>query len=339
MSLFRVSVMHTECANYFADTLRVKASLIWVRSMSESSTPIAVGLDIGGTKIAGGLVTANGRITSRLQVQTLPKRGGEGVFNDSFKMAESLIESAEREGITVTGIGIGLCELVDLAGTVSSDQTIKWRGVPVRERFSQLAPTVIEADCRAQALCEARLGAGREFPTFLYVTIGTGVSCTLIIDGQPYRGARGATGTIATQPLSVRCDACGEMSRTALEKVASGPGLVSLYNELATISATCAEDVLSAAANHEPKARRAIDTASESLGGVIGLLVNTLDPQAVVIGGGLGSAAGYYWQSLEQQSRRHIWSDLHRDLPIIQAHFGADAGLVGAGLTVLGRSE
>ncbi len=146
---------------------------------------MAVGLDIGGTKIAGGMVAANGRIASRSRVPTLPERGGEAVFNDSFKLAESLIESAADDGITVAGIGVALCELVDLAGTVSSDQTIKWRGVPIRERLSVIAPTVIEADCRAEALCEARLGAGREFPIFLYVTIGTGVSSTLIMDGQP----------------------------------------------------------------------------------------------------------------------------------------------------------
>ena len=304
--------------------------------MSDSSTPMAVGLDIGGTKIAGGLVATDGQIVPRAQVPTLAERGGEAVFDDSFRMAESLIESATQEGITVAGIGIGLCELVDLAGNVSSDQTIKWRGVPVRERFSVLAPTILESDCTAQALCEAQLGAGREFSTFLYVTIGTGVSSALIIDGQPYRGAHGATGTMATQPMPVRCTACGKTTRMVLEKIAGGPGLVSMYNEQATNTATCAEDVLAAAANHEPAARRAIETASESLGGVIGLLVNTLDPQAVVIGGGLGSAAGCYWQAIEQQSRRHIWSDLHRDLPILQASFGADAGVVGAGLTVLG---
>ena len=252
-------------------------------------------------------------------------------------LAGDLQREADALAVRPAAIALGVCELVDLAGNVISDQTIKWRGVPIRERFGGRLPVFVEADCRAAALCEARLGAGRNFGSFLYVTIGTGISCTLVIDGRPYRGARGATGTMATSPLPVWCSECEGISRTALEKLAGGPGLVTRFNQLTGANVQGADDVLAAASKGEPSARRIIADAGESLGGMLGALVNVLDPHAIIIGGGLGSAPGLYGNIIEAATRATIWSDTQRDLPIVRASFGADAGLVGAGLVALDR--
>src|SRR5262245_24947602 len=114
-------------------------------------TECAIGLDVGGTKIAGGLVAPDGKILSSRSIPTLPQRGGEAVLQDALSFAASLQEEARAAGRNPVALGIGVCELVDSHGNVMSAQTIPWRGVPVRERFARLAPALVEADARAAA--------------------------------------------------------------------------------------------------------------------------------------------------------------------------------------------
>ena len=167
----------------------------------------AIGVDVGGTKIAAGLVKfPAGELIVRRQIPTTPARGGEAVFADVLHLCEELIVAARGVARSVNGLGIGVCELVDLDGNVASENCIAWKGVPVRERLSKLAPTVIEADVRAAASAEAAFGAGQRFKQFLYVTVGTGISCCLMLEGRPFTGAHGETGTMASSPLSVLCE-------------------------------------------------------------------------------------------------------------------------------------
>jgi glucokinase len=117
-----------------------------------------------------------------------------------------------------------------------------------------------------------------------------------------------------------------------LEEVASGPALAASFN------VGRAEDVLSAAERGDPGAVRAVRDAAEALGSGVGWLVNVLDPEAIVVGGGLGLAGGLYWDALTASVRRHIWAPGTRDLPIVQAGLGADAGLIGAACRAGDRS-
>ena len=143
-----------------------------------------IGVDVGGTKIAAALVTfPKAEVCARRQIPTAPTRGGDAVLADVLRLCEELIVAAQSQNQRVHCIGVGVCELVDLEGTVVSENCIAWKGVLVRERLSKLAPTVIEADVRAAALAEAAFGAGKPFKQFLYVTIGTGISCCLVLDG------------------------------------------------------------------------------------------------------------------------------------------------------------
>jgi glucokinase len=305
--------------------------------LGDSLARCAVGLDIGGTKTAGGIIAADGRITLQETISTLSQRGGEAVADDAFQLAQRLTHQAEELGQVPTAIGVSICELVSREGTIVSDETIQWRGLAVERRLSRLKPTVIETDSRAAALCESRYGAARDFPIFLYVTIGTGISCSLVIDGQPFVGARGMTGTMATGPLTIMCSACGTLSAVVVERIAAGPAIRTRYNELAHSMAEGCESVLTEADRGNAIARDVILTASECVGSVIGLLVSVLDPHAVVVGGGLGSAAGLYWESLQAATRRHIWSPAHRQLPIVQGAYGNRAAMVGAALVALDR--
>src|SRR5262249_42065566 len=155
---------------------------------------------------------------------------------------------------------------------------IDWTSLPVRERLATLAPTTVEADVRAAAVAESALGAGRPFRNFLYLTVGTGISCCLVLDDAPYLGARGLTGTMASSPLSVPCERCGHINRRTLEEIASGPGLVARHRATGATAAT-GQQVLAAAIAGDPHAKGIVESASEALESHVALLVGTLDPE------------------------------------------------------------
>ncbi|HWQ15578.1 MAG TPA: ROK family protein [Roseiflexaceae bacterium] len=291
----------------------------------------AIGIDVGGTKIAGGVVDlAAGRVLARRAAPTRPERGGAAVLEDALALAYALRDAASGLGLTPRGVGVGVCELVDQAGNVTSGHTVAWAGLPVRARFAEVAPAVVEADVRAHALAEARYGAGQPFRLFAFVTVGTGISSCLVIDGRPFAGARGNALILASSPLSAVCERCGALNRPVLEEFAGGPGLVARYNEQAGARAQRAEEVLAAAAGGDVAAAEVVRSAGFALGVSLGWLVNVLDPEALIIGGGLGTAGGLYWDTLVDAARAHIWAGVARGLPIIPAALGPDAGLIGA---------
>ncbi len=299
-------------------------------------TNCAIGLDVGGTKIAGGIVAfPAGQVLTRRIIPTQPERGGEAVLLDTLELARQLIADAVAAGMEPVGVGMGVCELVDPHGQITSSQTIDWNGQPIQSRLAALAPAVVESDVRAAALAEARLGAGRGFRNFAYVTVGTGISYTLMLDGRPYAGARGNALVLASGALTYVCPACGVTADVVPEEIASGPGLVAAYNRRHPGQAQRGEDVIAAAALGDPDAIHVVRSCGEALGNVVGFLVNVVDPQAIVVGGGLGLAGGLYWDSFVAATRQHIWADAARDLSIMPAALGVDAGIIGAAALVI----
>ena len=291
----------------------------------------AIGVDVGGTKIAAGIVCfPSGKILHKETIPTLPARGGEGVLADCVSLAQRLKAHAEDSGHQVEGIGLGIAELVNLKGEITSEYLIKWQGIPAKEQLSQISPTQFESDARAPALAEALFGAGRPFTNFVFLTIGTGISYCLVLDGQPYAGAHGHAIMVASGALTSECEKCGAVQDQVLEEFAAGPSLVARYNQRANAPLSSGEAVTAAAKSGDPIAQEIVRSAGAALGNSVGFLINVLDPQAVVVGGGLGLADGLYWDSLVASTRKHIWSDVSRNLPILHAELGADAGLIGA---------
>jgi glucokinase len=243
-------------------------------------------------------------------------------------MAKELVD--QIAGRELAGIGVGVPELVDPSGDVTSDQTIAWRGVRVQEEMARLAPTCVESDVRAAALAEAVYGAGRNLQSFVYVTIGTGISSCLVQEGRPYTGARGNALVFASGFLTFTCPTCGQVTRFVLEEYASGPALVDRYQRRTGRRILGAEEVLAGVDAGDAAAVEVVRTAGKALGAGIGWLVNVLDPEAVIVGGGLGLAGGLYWSSMVESTRSHIWAEAGRDLPILTAATGVDAGIIGA---------
>lgn len=210
---------------------------------------LALGIDVGGTKIAAALVSVGtGEVLAR---HVEPTRVAE---RTPAEILAACVALADR--VTVSppvAVGIGLCELVDLDGRPTSAATVDWRELDVAAAFAHLGPVLIEADVRAAALAESRLGAGRDIDApWLYLSVGTGISHTLVLDGVPYAGARGNALVVGAPPV---------------EHVASGRAL-----------------------EGRPELR---DAAARAFGGALAFLVNALDPAIVVVGGGLGLVDEY----------------------------------------------
>jgi glucokinase len=287
----------------------------------------AIGIDVGGTKIAAGLVGfPSGTVLERQIVSTEPRRGGQAVLDDALSMARTLLEKAAARKLEPAGIGVGVAELVDLGGNITSFHNIPWQGLPVRDAFDLLAPAVLESDVRAAARGEALLGAGQSFRVFAYLTVGTGISACLVQDGHPYAGARGNAIVLASGTYGLECPHCGAWAERVLEDYAAGGALVARYGR----DSTQAEEVLAAAAAGDERATVVVTSAGRALGQAVGMLVNLLDPEALIVGGGLGLAGGPYWTSLVETLRPAVWSPSTRELAVLPARLGVDAGLIGA---------
>jgi glucokinase len=300
--------------------------------MIARSDSCILGIDVGGTKIAAGLVDpATGTVSHRETIATAAARGGPAILDDTLALARRLAAAAAQEGRPLARIGVGVPQLVDTAQHIRSTYNFDWTDQPVRQRLSEIAPATLESDVRAAARAEAAFGAGRGHDPFAYVTIGTGISYCLVIAAAPYAGAKGYAIHFASSALHVRCSSCGHLEAPVLEELAAGPALARRYAATGG-KAAGAESVLAAADAGEPAAVAIIQDAAESLGALLGNLVNMLDPAAIVLGGGLGLAPGLYGQRLIASTRAHIWAEDRRNLPMLPAALGADAGIIGAAL-------
>lgn len=300
----------------------------------------AIGIDMGGSKIAGGVVNlANGRVIARRRRSTMPQRGPKEVFADVKAISSELRDQVQSQVGSVNSIGIGLPELVDPRGRITSAHTIDWRDWELSDHLPEFESVVVAADVRAAARAEARFGAGKQYETFVLVSVGTGISSTLVQNGRPYAGARGNALILGSGPTSTLCSRCGSLTHTVLEDIASGKGMTSRYNALNKTQIHGVEEILEAVRQGDTDANRMIEQGAEALGSAIGWVVNVLDPQAIILSGGLGLAEGQFRDALIGASRRHVWADDARNLPIIPAQLGPDAGFIGAAVIAEDRKN
>ena len=294
---------------------------------------LVIGIDVGGTKIAGGVVdVGDGSVRNRVEQPTGAERGGDRVLDDVVELASRLADGT-RHTSAPRRLGVAICELVDPSGAITSGQTVDWRDLDVVGSLAGVGRTTVASDVRAGAAAEARFGAARGIDPFVYVSVGTGVSSTLVLGGEPYAGRHGSALVAASGTFSTTCPHCGELVEVVPEDVASGLGMVRrMRDRRSDASIDRAEDVLAAADAGDEGAREIVDEGGRMLGSIVAGLINVLDPEAVVIGGGLGLAAGRYRERFEASLTEHIWAKTSRSTPILDAALGADAVLIGAAL-------
>ena len=289
-------------------------------------TPAAVGIDVGGTKIAGAVVAADGGVRGAETMAT-PHYGDDGSASAVLALIDRLARRAAAEGIAVEQAGVGVPEYVTPQGQVNSALVLpSMRTLPTVTESG--LGVLIDSDVRCAARAESRFGHGRNLPSFVFAIIGTGISSTLVIDGHLWAGHRGeaiALGELGVDPaLAMRPEA-----PHTVEEQASGRAVT--------------EAVKAAGASDDPRdvldLRAAIESrAGEIVAGALDSAVRLLDPAAVIVGGGLGTGEGDFFESLSHHYRA-LTLDRPQPPPLLQARLGARAGVIGAGLLALaGRS-
>ena len=262
--------------------------------MSRTSTGrVSVGIDIGGTKTAVLAVALPG--VDVLFREVFPTQATLGAAHLRGQLATILGRLRSELGLHAhPPVGVSVPELVDLDGLVATDVVVPGLTGDLKE-WAEIGIERVESDVRAAAHAEARVGAGRGFPSFCYMSIGTGISSTFVLNGAIWPGAHGAAILLGSGPFGPKLNPDGRPY--PLEELASGPALVAAYRALGG-RATSAQEILDRY-DSDPLAAQAITEAGSAAGQGAALLVNVLDPHALIVGGGLGCVAGPYWQCLE----------------------------------------
>ncbi len=292
--------------------------------------PYVIGVDIGGTKTAAGLVDSRGALSGELMVAATPSReGGEAVLAEVRQLVEQLMQDAPGP---VRGIGVGSAGVIGSNGVVASatDLIRNWTGTDIPGGLAaQGIPVTAINDVHAFGLGEAWVGAARGLDSVLTIAVGTGVGGALILEGHLIAGRTGTAGSVghvdSLYAERVVCS-CGQIGH--VEGVASGPALEARYAEL-TGTRLGLREIGSLAAGGDQVSIEVIHRGASAMGEAIASLVNVIDPEAVVVGGGVVGLGAPYLDIVRgaMQSRT-----LPRtaDVQLVAGSLGGSANVIGA---------
>jgi len=309
----------------------------------------AIGIDLGGTKIAGALVARDGTIAFKESLPTLAHEPVASVLDRILVCVERL---RSRTSTSIIGIGIGTPAMTDSRqGIVIHASNLKWTNVRLRDLMAEQMGAewkeriCLDKDTNAAALGEMLYGAGRNARHLLYVTIGTGVGGGMVLDGRLYHGAsEGASdiGHMVLEPLGVVCG-CGK--RGCLETLASGPAIARQAQaalrrgEASGLSALnvesiTAQDVVEAAKRGDILARGIMLAAGECLGIALAYYVDINNPELILIGGGVCAAGDLLLGPIREAIRQRALPANARAAKVVLAGLGQDSGVIGAAALV-----
>jgi glucokinase len=301
------------------------------------SNRLALGVDVGGTKIAIALVDGKLGVSERIDVPSSATDGFElwGRIADATK---EILSKAESE---VVGIGIGSAgPIYPNPGTVSPVNIPVWRDFPLVECFRdvfQIERVSLHGDAMALAHAEHKIGAGVGSRNMLGIVVSTGIGGGLILDNQLFEGETGNTSYFGHSSIDFQGKLCVCGRTGCVETYASGPNMVALAKELGWQGRSDSFiEVAAAARAGDEFALQAIETGSKAL--AVGLVnfVGSLDIGHIVIGGGVAQAGDVYWNPLLKHIRAEAdFYGFLSDLKVSPAKLTTDAGLIGAALGVL----
>ncbi|MCU0278121.1 MAG: ROK family glucokinase [Candidatus Nanopelagicales bacterium] len=305
---------------------------------------LTVGVDIGGTKIAAGVVDDKGAILAKQRVATAGR--------DAEKVEESVAElvAALSAKYDIEAVGIGAAGFVDeKRSRVNFAPNLGWRDEPLRMAVEGIVglPVVVENDANAAAWGEYRFGAGRGREYVVTITVGTGIGAGIVLDGQLYRGRWGAAAEFGHLNVEPGGRPCGCGNRGCWEQYASGNALVREARYLASERRSEAETLLNfgdgtpegvqgvhvtkAARAGDPVALAAFDFVARWLGRGMADITAILDPECFVIGGGVSEAGDVLLASTVRAFTESVSGKEHREMAsVVVAQLGNAAGMVGA---------
>ena len=319
-------------------------------SLQPDGRRLAIGVDIGGTKVLAGLVAEDGAVLARARRPT-PSRDPRAVEQTIAEVVNELRTDPET-GVErpISGVGIGAAGFVDADGArVLFAPHLAWRNEPLRDGVTAAVglPVIVENDANAAAWAEWRFGAGRQESRLVCVTLGTGIGGGIVIDGVVQRGRWGMAGEfghMVVVPDGRRCE-CG--NRGCLEQYASGNVLGREARELAAAgspvtmalvervggdhSALVGPLITQAAQEGDAAAIELFEEVGRWLGIGLANLAAALDPGMFVIGGGVSDAGELLLAPARDSFRKTLTGRGFRPMPkIVKAALGPEAGLVGA---------
>jgi glucokinase len=292
---------------------------------------LVIGVDLGGTTLKAALLDSGGREYRRSELPTPRHLGPEAVVASTIDLIVGL-RAQVPPAARLRGVGLVVPGVVDAQqGIALYSANIGWRRLALRQIVQEAVdlPVVIDHDVRAAGIAELELGAARGFQEVLFVAIGTGVAAAVITRGQVSPGATGRAGELGHLPVFPGGEWCACGQRGCTETYASAAALSRRYSAGAGISVAAA-DVISRAAAGDPLARRVFDDAVTALSRALVNYVLLMDPELILIGGGLAASGAALLDPLIREVQAGLaWRSAPK---IANGHFAGDAGRKGAGL-------
>ena len=305
---------------------------------------LSIGIDVGGTKVLGGVVDDKGVVLARARKDT-PRQGGTALTQTIAETVKELMADHKVETVGVSAAGFVSSDRKTMLATPN---IADWNDVDLDSQLKSLIglPVVIENDANAAAWGEAKFGAGRNQNHMMMLTVGTGIGGGIVVDGQLYRGAFGIAAEFGHMRVVPEGHICGCGARGCFEQYASGNALLRHAREAINASPEVARNLLSrgdgtvagltgqiitqAAQEADPIALAAFNTTGQWLGAGIASLAVLLDPECIVIGGGVIDAGEILLAPTRESLERTMpFAGKHPYPELIAAELGNDAGLVG----------
>ncbi len=301
-----------------------------------SIPPHAIALDLGGTDLKAACISHAGEV---LEFARVPSRAGEG----ADALMDTLVGEARRWRAGARAVGVGVPGVIDPGTGALVDETPHLalpRDFPVRAELERALalPVAADNDANCAAWGEYRAGAARGARVAVVVTVGTGIGCGIVVEGRVLRGAWGGAGEIGHMGQRSPGPACACGVEGCAAPLSGGEGLVARARA-AGLLAGGAIDVFAAAAGGDPRAGALLAEMADALAGQVACAVQTVNPEVVVVGGGIAQAGDGLLAPLRERLARYVQPSHLRGLRVVPAALGNRAGVVGAGLLAWERAE
>ncbi len=317
--------------------------------MTETNDTFLVGVDVGGTKVAAGLVNRDGEIKKQVRTPMAANReAGEGLA--AVVSAIDLLFTHDAKARNLIR-GIGICApgpLDPVTGVVINPPNVPcWRNFPLAAEIEKIyrVPVKVENDANAAALAESRWGAGRGYRHIFYAGIGTGIGTGIVCGGRIYNGRTGAAAEGGHMSIDYHGPLCGCGKPGCIEILAAGPAIgrrarAKLASEGNTgsdilrlakgnIEAVTSEMVGQAYAAGDPVAKEVLQETVDLLALWLSNIVDLLEPDVIILGGGVAAMLTPFFDDIANGLAKYCIISRCREIPLLQAHYGADAGIAG----------
>jgi glucokinase len=315
--------------------------------MGTSSSGFIVGVDIGGTKVAAGLVASSGEIRHHTRVPMASNEGPATGLASVTQAIDQVLAKAKSEDGALRGIGICAPGPLDPnTGVILNPPNVPcWRNFPLKDEVSERykVPVRVGNDANAAALAEALWGAGRGFRNVFYVTLGTGIGTGLIFDGHIYHGRTGAAPEGGHVSMDYRGPICGCGKPGCFEVLASGPAIArraqtlltangtqdSVLYRLANGNSVTTEMVANAYAQGDPVATQTLKETVSLVALWMGSMIDLIEPDVIIVGGGVSAMMKPFFGEIHDLLPGFCMNQRCQEIPLVIACYGADAGIAG----------